>query len=911
MQDLIFIFVTIFNRRTFHRSTKYYDHKNHIAIFIIQIIFNANISYMVYCLYKIKVAMASLTTNSQKTEMKIPNAKTMKIRNKNSLIIAQSVLLFTKLLMAFALITVSSITAANSAKATINFHNLIDRFGSPTQFRHFDKYGNQRFNPVFDLGAWHGFLLPDQDYNLGSFTGPLLIAQEYSVFFAEKLEQLAIFDDNLNQPVNFAQAKKTLYSFPGGLYQQYQFAKFSVNLTLEFATSRTAFVVTEITNHSTSPLALTISFSGGLNQQWDQQQKITDIVPDWSPKLTASSTGISYQFSAVNAIWDMLLTSEASYQIQRSIATNTKITPESHNYHSIAKLKLAAQQTTRITSTQSYFHTKDEKTNEQAVIAKILASPEHYQSANQQRWSGYLASISDNNKATSSKISNEQQKLAIKSLETLIVNWRSPAGNILHHGITPSVTARWFNGLWAWDSWKHAVALADIAPELAKENILAMFDYQVANDDPLRPQDNGMVIDAIFYNKDQARGGIGGNWNERNTKPPLASWAVWQVYQATQDKDFLTQLFPKLISYHQWWYKNRDHNQNGLVEYGATKHRFHNDISGELTFQVSYNAPGLIQDNALDFSRCQQVKTFSYLCHNNQLYQEVLATGQYNALEIGAQHGAAWESGMDNAARFGFISPQQLAQYASSRYQGDIQRAQQDWQVEFFANHNLQDQLVGYSINQESVELNTYLAHEKQLLAKMANILNKPALAKQYQQQAEKLSTRINQCFYDTNSHFYYDRKITDKTVSANSCQGELLTYRGKGPEGWSPLWAKIADKDKAQRVIKTMLDKKEFNSFIPFGTAALSNPAYDKDIYWRGRVWLDQFYFAIHALNNYGYRTQAQQMLNKFYQNADGLNAEQPIRENYNPQTGEMQGATNFSWSAAHLLMLYKDFQH
>ena len=33
----------------------------------------------------------------------------------------------------------------------------------------------------------------------------------------------------------------------------------------------------------------------------------------------------------------------------------------------------------------------------------------------------------------------------------------------------------------------------------------------------------------------------------------------------------------------------------------------------------------------------------------------VLNVGGYSDMDIGAQHGAGWESGMDNAARFGFI----------------------------------------------------------------------------------------------------------------------------------------------------------------------------------------------------------------------------------------------------------------
>lgn len=89
----------------------------------------------------------------------------------------------------------------------------------------------------------------------------------------------------------------------------------------------------------------------------------------------------------------------------------------------------------------------------------------------------------------------------------------------------------------------------------------------------------------------------GGNWNERNSKPPLVAWAVWQVYTKTLDKQFLKDMFSKLQAYHEWWYKNRDYDKNGIAEYGATVHPL-----------------------------------------NNSKEEIVLAT--------------AWESGMDNAPRF-------------------------------------------------------------------------------------------------------------------------------------------------------------------------------------------------------------------------------------------------------------------
>lgn len=84
-----------------------------------------------------------------------------------------------------------------------------------------------------------------------------------------------------------------------------------------------------------------------------------------------------------------------------------------------------------------------------------------------------------------------------------------------------------------------------------------------------------MLIDVIFDNKDDVRGGDGGNWHERNSKPPLSNWAVRQIYKATKDLTFIKEMLLKLKVYPQWWY--RDHNKKGLVEYRATKHRYHND----------------------------------------------------------------------------------------------------------------------------------------------------------------------------------------------------------------------------------------------------------------------------------------------------------------------------------------------
>jgi len=791
--------------------------------------------------------------------------------------------------------------------ADIKTTNVIDRTGTPQQHKDYDKYQNQRFNPLLDLGAWHGFLLPEQKNSYAAFTGPMVIAEEYSLFIAEKLEQLTLTDLSNNQGFDFSKAKITRSSKPGELQQSFVLKKLTLDLTLHFISNRTAIIETRISNHTNKNLNLALIWQGELLSRWDEKRTVKEALPQWQRSLTSNANKVVFHFSEVRNTWNIMTSKSAQYQISRSLPSKTTINQAQHSYQSTAKITITKNNTNSIFTTQSYFHNQSEADAEQAFINEALVKPQGKILATQQRWQQYLKkgmTVANNSR----KRSSAQDKVAIKAMETLNGNWRSPAGKLIHDGVTPSVTARWFNGVWAWDTWKHAYAMAHFNSEIAKENIRAMFAYQVQADDAIRPQDEGMVIDAIFYNKDKTRGGDGGNWNERNTKPPLASWAVWEIYKATNDVSFIEEMLPKLQRYHQWWYRNRDHNQNGLVEYGATKHRYHNNADGKISFKVRY----LKQPSSADINlkTCQSEKKNWYSCSGITLYQNIIASSNYDDIDIGAQHGAGWESGMDNAARFGFINAEQLTDYAKEKYQGDTLKARKDWQVMFYENNNSAGELLGFSINQESVELNTYLAHEKTLLAKMARLLKQNKQADDYNQQAKILAKRINQCFFDEDSGFFYDRsfKASDK-ADKYGCTGQLLTTRGRGPEGWSPLWAKIADSDKAEQVKNVMLKSNEFNSTIPLGTAALSNPAYDADIYWRGRVWLDQVYFGLIALDNYGYHQDAKALAEKLFNNAEGLSENGAIRENYNPETGAVQGATNFSWSAAHLLMLYREF--
>lgn len=752
------------------------------------------------------------------------------------------------------------------------YKNVINRSGAPHYMLDYDFDEHQRFNPFFDLGAWHGHLLPNGPEGMGGFPGPALLTEEYINFMANNFDRLSLYKNG--EKVRFSM---TAYSIPGALIQRLTAPGITVKLTLRFATARTSLLETQIT--SDTPLELV--WDGELLEKYyAKEQKpqspptIEQAFPDYTRQLLPTKDGLRVTFGRVRAASQLMTSGESEYQIHKSLPQQTTV----NGHRFIAKATISGS--TTFYTTYSHLLTAAEVQQEQSKIASILADPQRYMSASAQRWENYLDQGLSNPHATQA-----QARVAVKAIETLNANWRGAAGAMKFDSVTPSVTGRWFSGnqTWPWDTWKQAYAMAHFNPNVAKDNIRAVFAFQIQPDDPLRPWDAGFIPDLIAYNPSPERGGDGSNWNERNTKPSLAAWAVMEVYNTTGDKQWLAEMYPKLVAYHDWWLRNRDHNGNGVPEYGATRDKAHNTPDGQMLFTVK---------------RGQHQQKLAGL--NN--YNRVVRSGRFDSIEIPAQVAASWESGRDDAAAFGFIDPDQLARYLA---QGG---KRQDWQVKFAENRAADGTLLGYSLLQESVDQASYMYSDNRYLAEMADILGHNAEAATFRSKADKLANYINNCMFDSTSGFFYDIRIEDKPLP-NGCAGYPIVERGKGPEGWSPLFNGAASQQHADAVVKVMKDPREFNTYVPLGTAALTNPAFGADIYWRGRVWVDQLYFGLKGMESYGYRADAVAMAQAFFNHADGLMTDGPIRENYNPLTGMQQGAPNFSWSAAHLYMLYNDF--
>jgi putative isomerase len=201
-----------------------------------------------------------------------------------------------------------------------------------------------------------------------------------------------------------------------------------------------------------------------------------------------------------------------------------------------------------------------------------------------------------------------------------------------------------------------------------------------------------------------------------------------------------------------------------------------------------------------------------------------------------------------------------------------------------------------FSLNQESVDLNSYLYAEKIYLSKIAEVLGLKDEANIYAGEADILKGKIQDNFYDKKSGYFFDISIDKKKY--------IPVY---GPEGWIPLWAMAVSQAQAESVEKIIFDSDKFKTTVPFPTVSADNPKLDVKGYWRGPVWLDQAYFGIVGLRNYGFVRDARRLTERTFKNLEGyIKSDKPIRENYNPLTGEGLKANNFSWSAAHLLLMW-----
>lgn len=428
-----------------------------------------------------------------------------------------------------------------------------------------------------DMGNWHGYGLnnPKIDSLAGGLRGPAF-AGERSLklqWLSDCFERVTLTEitNNERKELRFKE-KATNEYLPGMLKQQLKADGIILQLREIAISNRSTMIEYTITNQSDRKRVIGVTLSGKATYKDVQCEFLSDhslsasVASGKHHFVFSFPDGSHLQENGENAYITELEAQELRPGKSYVFRTFTTYCPASSREEAIAEHRTINQK-----------HSKK------------------YFQANKKRWEGYLNSILKRN---TPYLQNERNRgWAVKALMTLHTNWRSAAGDLKHGGVQPATGH--FDAFWAWDSWEHAAALSIFNPELAKEQLLTMFDFQTPE---------GMIVDLVaLYQKDN---------NIVCSKPPIASWATYLTYQRTKDKDFIREMLPKLLKYHAWRYKYRDHDQNGLCEYGGIAPKVHmGQWESGMDVAVKFQGVKMLKnaEGAYSFDQ-ESVELNSYLC---------------------------------------------------------------------------------------------------------------------------------------------------------------------------------------------------------------------------------------------------------------------------------------------------------
>lgn len=211
----------------------------------------------------------------------------------------------------------------------------------------------------------------------------------------------------------------------------------------------------------------------------------------------------------------------------------------------------------------------------------------------------------------------------------------------------------------------------------------------------------------------------------------------------------------------------------------------------------------------------------------------------------------------------------------------------------------------------DAIDFSSFYANDCECLALILDELNQDST--KWKREFNVVRKQINQLLWCKEDGIYYDREVN----------GDLLKVASSA--SFLPLFAGVADKEKADLLVKTLLDKNRFWTSLPVPSTSIDYKDHSTDM-WRGSVWLNYNYLIIKGLRRYGYNDIADTIKNKtinsalkwykqtgciyeFYDCNDTLTPTSLMRKGViqsNPDWRvHMHSISDYGWSAAVILDL------
>ncbi len=397
---------------------------------------------------------------------------------------------------------------------------------------------------------------------------------------------------------------------------------------------------------------------------------------------------------------------------------------------------------------------------------------------------------------------------------------------------------------WLWDSCFIAIGLRHLDVERAKMEILSLLRGQWSN---------GMIPHIIFsrgreYRRDQ---NIWRSWaspfapdkakTSGITQPPMLAEAIVRVGQkmkTVERRSWYRQVWPNLLAYHEWLYRERDPHGEGLV------------------LQVHPWETGL--DNSPPWM--------------SELQNHLLPTWIriVKALRLDLIIGLFRRDTRKIPDGQRLSTVEALALFDAQR-----RLRRKAYNTSDILDHSL------FVI--EDLAFNSILVRANDHLLDIARSIRAdvpPELLKNM-----KLTVKAFEELWDPYTEMYYPRDFVTHRLLKEPSVSSLL-----------PLYAGHISKERAAALVKLIENEHLFGPAYPIPSTPLNSPWFNPERYWQGPTWFNTNWLIIDGLRRFGYHHHADALTESMLE----LVKEHGCYEYFNPITGEPLGAENFGWTAA-----------
>jgi hypothetical protein len=397
---------------------------------------------------------------------------------------------------------------------------------------------------------------------------------------------------------------------------------------------------------------------------------------------------------------------------------------------------------------------------------------------------------------------------------------------------------------WLWDSCFIAIGLRHVDVERAMAELTTLLRGQWSN---------GMLPNIIFsegnehhrvrelwrsylspYSPDNvATSGI--------TQPPLLAEAVVRVGEKLhkiERRTWYQSMYPHLLKYHEWLYRDRDPHQEGLI---LLLHPYESGLD---------NSPPWISE-----LRKHSMPWWVSGIERLRLGKVV------NLVRTDTRH----------------VQPgQRMSNIEAMGYWAAILRLRRK-------AYNSEALLSRSLFAVEDLAFNCILIRANELLQEIAHTIKEEVptwLVARMKKTSEALPGLWDEAYGQ-----YYSRCFVSNKLIEEASIATLL-----------PFYAGIVPEDKGKRLLELMSRKEYYKAHWPIPSVPVSDPAFDEYKSWQGPTWINMNWLIIDGLKRNGHFKEALDLKKRTIE----LVKKSGFSEYFSPNTGEPAGAKNFSWSAA-----------